>query len=122
MRVRTGVVVPVATPISAFADVTSVTVHKPEITISPLPKREVELMVLMFVPETSVACFASRAVCVDVEIGKEATVLFLLAPPCTIGTKSAQAGVTVASELILASAICRKLRNYSCSPGCIYVI
>lgn len=34
----------------------------PDITISPLPSKEVELIVFMFVQETRVSCFASRAV------------------------------------------------------------
>jgi len=33
---------------------------EPDIAISPLPKREVELIVFRFVPETNAACFALK--------------------------------------------------------------
>jgi hypothetical protein len=79
--VMTGVVVPFATVARAFAEDTLDTVH-----------------------------FASKADCVAVEIGSEAIVAFLFAPPWSIGRKSAQAGVTVASAEILASGIVKKLR------------
>ena len=66
--VITGVVVVVATVASAFAEVTEDTV--PANTISQAPSNDTLLIVFIFVPETRVACFASRADCVAVDIGR----------------------------------------------------
>ena len=60
--VNTGVVVPVATPMSALAELTSVTVPVPLITKSPEPRSVFPLIVFMLVPETRVACLVASHV------------------------------------------------------------
>jgi len=60
----------ILTTVSAVEPVASpVCVAFPVIAISPLPKRLVELIVLILVPETKVACFASKAVLVALAEG-----------------------------------------------------
>lgn len=73
---REAVLAPVPTARSHLASqIASVaTDPPPDITISPLHCIEVELIVLMFVQDIRVSCFALRAVCVAVEIGSSARV------------------------------------------------
>jgi len=93
----------------------------PDIVISPLPRSEFQFTVLMFVPETSVACLASSAVCVAVDMGSSASVVslrLLESETSAIKIMSHVAGVTdVVSVGKRISDIVFCLRNYSCSIG-----
>lgn len=87
-----GVDVDVATvPASPFADTTetSVTVPVPPIAISPVPRSDWELIVLILVPETSVSCFASNADWVAVLTGLSASLVLstLQSPTCDLETE-----------------------------------
>ena len=73
---REAVFAPVPTARSPFAShIESVaTDQPPDIVKSPLPRSELPLTVFMLVHDTRVACFASSAVCVAVDIGSSARV------------------------------------------------
>lgn len=89
--VISGVDVEVATvPASPLADTTetSVTDQAPEITIFPGPRSDVELIVFILVADTRVSCFASKAVCVAVDIGKSESAQSEAAPDAEVSLRS----------------------------------
>lgn len=77
----------------SVADKGQTTSHEPLTVRSPDPKTELPLIVLIFVPETRVSCFALSADCVALEIGLSASEVLSTLP------KPTSEAVTVTFEL-----------------------